>query len=87
MGKYDPQTKARDIVNKVATILDSSGVYPNAELRINAIMNICLLYINELRNATYGGYDYDAEFELPYYDAIEMEILKILEENLNNIKK
>jgi len=87
MSKYEPKIKAKEIVNKVADILDSSGIYPTAELRIDAIKNICLLYINELRNATYGGYDYDAEFELPYYDAIEMEILKILEENLDSIKK
>jgi len=78
MVKYNPQNKAKNIVNKVVNILDSSGLYPDEELRKDAIKNICILYVNELREAAYDGYSYDAEFELPYYDAIEEEILNLL---------
>jgi hypothetical protein len=78
MSKYNPKSKAKEIVDKVSDILDTSGIYPDLMLRNKAIFNICLLYLNELRDATYGGYDYDAEFELPYYDAIEIEIKNLL---------
>ncbi len=78
MGEYNPKNKAKNIVNKVTNILDSSGLYPDEGLRKDAIKSICILYVNELREAAYGGYSYDAEFELPYYDAIEEEILNLL---------
>ena len=33
-----------------------------------------LVALDELREATWGGYDYDAGFELPFYDEIEKVI-------------
>ena len=84
MSKYNPKDKANEIINKVSNILDGSGIYPTLELRNKAIKNICILYLNELREAANSGYEYDAEFELPFYNEIEKEIINFFEKSLDN---
>ncbi len=70
--------KALEILGKLHERLQLIGIYPNMGIYETGLLKIGVQILNELREAANNGYELDAEFENPFYDAVEDEMKKII---------
>jgi len=72
--------KALEIMTRLHDTLQTMGMYPSMDVYKVGLLKLGIQVLNELREAANNGYKYDAEFEKPFYDAVEKEMKNIIHE-------
>ena len=74
MSKFNVEKKANEILTKVANIIEGTSIFPSEELYNKALINLSFIILDELIEASKDGYEYDSEFEIPFYEAVKEQI-------------
>ncbi len=73
MGKY--QAKAEELIGK-ARLCDPD--YLEVSMDNNTAIKIALMVCDELIDAAIRGYDYDADYEIPFYEGVKSELKSMI---------
>jgi hypothetical protein len=75
---YNPKEKAKQIIEDISDIISATSIIIDESLLKKAIFNHSLLILTELRQQVEIGYDYDKDFFIPFYHAVEKEIENLI---------